>query len=171
MADIQRLTAEQARQLEPDFVALLIDVIDGGASISFLSPMPEGMAEAFWNKVFDAVAEGTTILLGALEDGRLVGTVQFVLAGQPNGLHRGEVQKLMVHRDFRGRGIAEQLMREIEKAAREAGRTLMVLDTWQGSAADRLYRRLGWVECGVIPQFAMSQAGTLEPTVIFYKLL
>jgi len=46
-----------------------------------------------------------------------------------------------------------------------------VLDTRQGDNAERLYRTLGYHEAGVIPAYAQSASGTLESTVIFYKIL
>jgi ribosomal protein S18 acetylase RimI-like enzyme len=101
----------------------------------------------------------------------LVGTVQLALATKPNGRHRGEVQKLLVHTTARRRGIAQKLLDAIERAALEAGRSLLVLDTEQGSDAERLYRRAGYSEAGVIPRFAATTAGPLTATVIFYKEL
>jgi GNAT superfamily N-acetyltransferase len=90
---------------------------------------------------------------------------------KPNGSHRAEVQKLIVARPFRGQGIGAALMTAVEAAAREAGRWLLVLDTRQGDTAERLYRRLGWVEAGVIPDFALNSEGTADATVVFYKRL
>ena len=62
-------------------------------------------------------------------------------------------------------------MRAAEQAARDAGKTLLVLDTLTGSDADRLYSGLGWVRVGEIPDYAMLPAGGLCSTTYFYKQL
>jgi GNAT superfamily N-acetyltransferase len=97
--------------------------------------------------------------------------VQLALVTKQNGLHRAEVQKLLVHTDFRQRGIARALMSAVEEAARAVGRTLLVLDTEQGSIAEQLYERCGYARSGIIPHYALSTDGSLITTVVFYKLL
>jgi ribosomal protein S18 acetylase RimI-like enzyme len=128
-------------------------------------------ARGYWQGVLSGLEDGSRILLTAFQDGEIVGSVQLELAMKANGRHRGEVQKLMVHRLCRGQGIAGQLMAAVEGAAKEAERSLLVLDTRRGDTADRLYRKLGWIEAGIIPQFAISAGGTLDDTVIFYKMV
>ena len=122
---------------------LLRDAVESGASVGFLPPLAPEEARAFWQGTLDEVAAGTRLALGAWLDERLVGTVHLALATKPNGRHRGEVQKLLVHTTARRRGIAQKLLDAIERAALESGRTLLVLDTEQGSDAERLYRRVG----------------------------
>ena len=150
---------------------LLRDAVESGASVGFLPPLAPEESRAFWQATLDEVASGTRLALGAWLDERLVGTVHLALATKPNGRHRGEVQKLLVHTTVRRRGIAQKLLDAIERAALESGRTLLVLDTEQGSDAERLYRRVGYTEAGVIPRFAATTAGPLTATVIFYKEL
>jgi acetyltransferase len=172
MTTIERLDAKQAEKYLPDLVALLTDCVESGAAVGFMPPLSEAEARDYWQHVADDIAAGTRILVAALQEDQVVGSVQLELAQKSNGLHRAEVQKLMVHRRCRGQGIAGQLMTAIEHAGSEANRTLLVLDTRRGDTADRsVYRRLGWTEAGVIPQFAMSADGTMHDTVIFYKLI
>lgn len=168
---IERLTLEQAHASLSDLIRLLQDSVDGGASVGYLPPLSEDQARQYWSAILPDIEKGSRILLVASDDGAVTGTVQLELIQKPNGLHRAEVQKLMVHSDYRGKGIAGELLNAVEAAAREANRTLLVLDTIQGDTADRLYRKLGWIEAGVIPQFAMSGTGILEATVVFYKIL
>ncbi|HYJ47177.1 MAG TPA: GNAT family N-acetyltransferase, partial [Pyrinomonadaceae bacterium] len=122
-------------------------------------------------ETLNEVGQGTRILLVSREAGRVTGSVQLSLVTKQNGLHRAEVQKLLVHTSFRGQGIARALLDAVEKAAREAGRTLLVLDTEQGSVAERLYANYGYTRAGVIPQYALSADGSLITTVVFYRLL
>jgi GNAT superfamily N-acetyltransferase len=151
--------------------ALLRDAVESGASVGFLPPLDARQARAFWQETLNEVAAGTRLALAAWLDEQLVGTVQLALATKPNGRHRGEVQKLLIHTTARRRGIAQKLLDAIERAALESGRSLLVLDTEQGSDAERLYRRAGYSEAGVIPRFAATTAGPLTATVIFYKEL
>ncbi|OPG17057.1 hypothetical protein B2M26_03395 [Ferroacidibacillus organovorans] len=104
-------------------------------------------------------------------DGEIVGTVQLHLTMKQNGAHRAEIAKLMVHPQKRRLGIARQLMDVAERAAVEAGRSLLVLDTRAGDPSNTLYRSLGFVEAGRIPQYARSADGQFDETVIYYKLL
>ena len=104
-------------------------------------------------------------------DGRIVGTVQLALCDKENGRHRGEVQKLFVHRSARGHGIATQLMAAVEAEARLRQRTLLVLDTLLDSQAEEVYRHLDWTRAGEIPQYAASPDGELLPTVVYFKTL
>lgn len=170
MVQIERLTPCDAETALPALAELLKDAVDGGASVSFLPPLPLEEAARFWRQALQAMAEGQRVVLVARLEGALVGVVTLDLARVPNGAHRAEVQKLLVHSRARGQGIGERLMRAVEEAALEAGRTLLVLDTCRGYTAERLYRRLGWVEAGVIPNFALEPNGYCD-TVIFYKQL
>jgi len=168
---IDRLSGQQAKALLPQLAALLQDAVDSGASIGFLPPLTSEMAEDYWTGALKEVAQGSRFLLVASEAGEIMGAVQLELATRQNALHRAEVQKLVVHRRFRNRGIARLLMSAVESAAREAGRTLLVLDTQRGSAAEQLYAKYGYTRAGIIPQYARSAAGALEDTVLFYRLL
>jgi acetyltransferase len=171
MHKIERLSEEQAKAILPRLVNLLQDTVNGGSSIGFVPPLASRTAEEYWLETLKEVAEGRRVLLVSSEAGEVAGTVQLALATKQNGLHRAEVQKLFVHARYRQRGIARALMSAIEKVARELGRTLLVLDTEQGCAAEKLYESCGYTRAGIIPSYARSFDGSLIATVIFYKLL
>ncbi len=152
---------------------VLIDCVEGGASVSFMAPLARDRAVAFWRSELDSAARGERIVLVAEDPtaGRIVGTVQVVLAMPENQPHRAEVAKMLVRRDARRRGLGAELMRAAEAAARAAGRTLLVLDTATGGDAERLYARLGWRRCGLIPDYALLPHGGLCATTLFYREL
>jgi GNAT superfamily N-acetyltransferase len=151
---------------------VLIDCVEGGASVSFMHPLTQTTAQDFWRKVAQGVAGGARALLVA-EDarGHIVGTVQLLLAQPQNQPHRADVAKMLVHRRARRIGLGAALMGTAERSAIEAGKTLLVLDTVTGSDAERLYARLGWQRCGVIPGYALWPRGGLCDTTIFYRSL
>jgi ribosomal protein S18 acetylase RimI-like enzyme len=144
---------------------LLIKVVHDGASIGFLPPLKKGNADAFWR----SCAAPQIIFLAAKIEGKIAGTVQLHLCTKPNGTHRAEVAKLMTHPSHRQKGIARQLMKEIEKRAKQEGRTLLVLDTREGDPSNLLYQSIGYIEAGRIPNFAQSETGTLDTTILYYK--
>ncbi|MBD8525875.1 GNAT family N-acetyltransferase [Pseudomarimonas arenosa] len=171
---VEQLSPESAMQLRPaqfDALAgLLQDVVAGGASVGFLAPLSARTARAYWRGVVAALGEELGLWL-AYEGEHIVGAVQLAQCSKDNGRHRGEVQKLFVLRTHRGRGIARALIETVERHAVRRGLRLLVLDTEAGSPAERLYRRLGWQEAGMIPDYALSPDGRLHPTVYFYKSL
>ncbi len=171
MVTIKRLNTEDAQDMLAHLIDLLRDTVDNGASIGFIPPLSAGTAWEYWEKVIADVGAGSRLLLVAEADGEIAGSVQLALETRPNGVHRAEVQKLMVHRRFRQQGLGRLLMETVEADARELGRKLLVLDTRQGDAADGLYRKLGYTEAGVIPGYALDADGMPHNTVIFYKQL
>jgi acetyltransferase len=146
---------------------LLVDSVDGGASVGFLDPLTRAAADRWWAGALD---EGAT-LLALDDDGDVVGCVRLVPAHLPNSAHRAEVSKLLVDREARGAGVASALLAALEREARQVGRLLLVLDTQTGSDAEHLYRRRGWTEVGSIPAYAGAPDGTLVATTIFCKQL
>lgn len=152
---------------------VLLDCVEGGASIGFMSPLPRARAVAFWQNVLASVSRGERILLVAedTETGSIIGTVQVVVALPDNQPHRADIAKMQVHRRARRRGVGAALMRAAEAAARAVGKTLLVLDTVTGGDAERLYARLGWQRCGSIPNYALWPDGGLCGTTIFYRVL
>jgi GNAT superfamily N-acetyltransferase len=171
MADIRRLNEEDALQALPQLSALFSDTVERGASLGFMSPFPPEEAAMFWRDVAGAVGRGETILLVALVDGRIEGTVQVSTKMQPNQPHRGEIKKLMVHEKARGLGLSRALMDAAEGEARMAGRTLLVLDTATGEPAESIYERFGWNRAGIIPGFALFPDGRPCDTSVLYKNL
>ena len=152
---------------------VLMDCVEGGASVGFMLPLSRARASSFWQGVLAGAERGERIVLVA-EDvvtRRIVGTVQVVLSMPDNQPHRGDIAKMLVHRDARRRGLGELLMRAAETAALAAGRTLLVLDTVTGSDAGRLYARLGWQRSGDIPGYALWPQGGLCSTTVFYRTL
>ena len=171
MVEIRNLTANEARPYLTGLAEILLDCIGGGASVSFMASFTPAEAHSYFEKVLADVERGERILLAALLDSKLVGTVQIVLATPPNQPHRADIAKLLVHRSARRAGIAARLMEFAEQASRLAGKTLLVLDTATGSGAERLYEKLGWNRVGVIPKYAMNPDGSWGDTTIFWKRL
>ena len=167
---IRRLHSVDDAQIE-ELADLLIDSIDGGASVSFMYPLAPAKAQAFWRRVAADVAAGERALLVAEDDIGIVGTVQLALKQPENQPHRADLAKMLVHRRARRQGLGGALMEAAEDTARECGKTLLVLDTVTGSDAERLYARLGWVRVGEIPDFALLSRGGLWGTTVFYKKL
>jgi len=168
---VEQLDADPkaARAAIPDLAVVLADCVAGGASVSFMDDFGLAEAAAYFKGVFESVAKGDTILLAARDRRNIVGTVQLGLDTPPNQPHRADVKKLLVHRNARGTGTGEALMRAVEDVARREGRTLLTLDTVTGEAGWRLYKRLGWQEVGVIPDYALFPNGHYCDTTVFYK--
>jgi acetyltransferase len=166
---IFELTVNDASKRLSELVALLHDCVESGASV--LPPLQPGEAEAYWASVAEALAEGSRVLLAALDGDLLVGCVQLDYATRPNASHRAEVMKLMVHTSARNRGIGRALMEQAAAAAARSGRTLLVLDTRSGDPSESLYTRLGYTTAGVIPGYARSASGQLDATTIMYQHL
>jgi GNAT superfamily N-acetyltransferase len=154
-----------------DLSEVLIDCVEGGASVSFMLPITRATADAFWRNVGQSVARRERILLIAEDSaGRIVGTVQIVFAEAENQPHRADIAKMLVHRRARKHGVGAALLAAAETAALSAGRTVLVLDT-ASDDAERLYARLGWQRCGVIPGYALLPGGGLCNTTFFYRTL
>jgi GNAT superfamily N-acetyltransferase len=170
---IRSLSGTEAHEQNRALCDVLMDCVDGGASVGFMSPLSRLRAEAFWRHIAEDVAAGKRKLLIAEDGGTktVLGTVHLVLAQPDNQAHRADVSKMLVRRAARRRGIAALLMRKAEDAARALGKTLLVLDTVTGSDAERLYARLGWKKVGVIPDFALWPDGRPCATTYFYKPL
>ncbi len=166
---VRQLTGVSDEQVQ-QLVDLLVDCVEGGASVSFMSPLSRDKATAFWYQVAADVACATRALLVAEEAGVIVGSVQLVLDLPENQPHRADVSKMLVLRRKRRCGLGAALMRAAEDAARARGKTLLVLDTASGDA-ERLYARLGWRRVGVIPGFALLPQGGLCDTTYFYRTL
>ena len=149
---------------------VLIDCVEGGASVSFMLPMHRHKAEAFWIKAAESAARGERMIFAAEDTTGMVGTVQLMLDQPENQPHRGEISKMLVHRRARRQGVGAALLATAEQAAINAGKTLLVLDTASGDA-ERLYVRQGWQRCGEIPNYALMPDGELCATTVFYKPL
>lgn len=171
MIEIRRLDGTEGRRHIGVLAEILLDCVEGGASVSFMASLSRPEAESFFEKVVEGVERGDRILLAAFLDSNLMGTVQIVNATPPNQPHRADIAKLLVRRSGRGQGIAARLMEHAEEASRQAGKTLLVLDTVTGGDAERLYARLGWTKVGVIPNYALFPDGRPCDTTVFWKAL
>ena len=166
---VHRLDAVEPVRIE-QLAALLIDCVEGGASVSFMHPLPPDKALGFWRQVADGVARGQRALIVAEDDTGIVGTVQLVLDQPENQPHRADLSKMLVLRRARQRGIGAALMQEAERVAVESGKSLLVLDT-ASPEAERLYERTGWQRCGTVPDYALLPHGGLCATTFFYRRL
>lgn len=169
MIEIRQLTAAEGRHQLSALAEVLMDCVKGGASVSFMATFTKAEAEAFFEHVIIGVDKAERILLAAFDGSKLVGTVQVLLATPPNQPHRADVAKLLVARSARGQCAARQLMAHAEMASRQMGKTLLVLDTATGGAAESLYASLGWTRVGIIPKYALYPDGTWCDTTIFWK--
>jgi GNAT superfamily N-acetyltransferase len=165
---LRRLHAVDDAQID-ELVDVLIDCVEGGASVSFMHPLKRDRALAFWRRVAQGVAAGERALLVVEDAQGLCGTVQLALDLPENQPHRADLSKMLVHRRARRQGLGAALMRAAETTARECGRTLLVLDAVTGGDAARLYQRLGWVRVGEIPGYALYPRGGLCGTTVFYR--
>ncbi|WP_209847416.1 GNAT family N-acetyltransferase [Paenibacillus sediminis] len=144
---------------------MLINVVEDGASVGFLAPLRMKEAVEYWEQV---ISPGVMLWIAVMEE-KIVGTIQLHLAMKANGSHRAEVAKLMVHPSYRRNGIARLLMQTVESAAKAEGRSLLILDTRLGDPSNELYKSLGYIEAGQIPNYAKSSNGHLDATVFYYK--
>lgn len=151
---------------------VLIDCVEGGASVSFMWPMTRAKAEAFWRAAAASQSRGERMIFVAVDEQRdIIGTVSVITDLPENQPHRADVAKMLVHRRARSRGVGAALLSFAEEAARNAGKTLLVLDTVTGTAAERLYARHGWQRVGEIPHYALWPDGRPCPTTYYYKTL
>lgn len=153
-----------------ELARLLIDCVESGASVSFMSPLSMEKASTFWYRVAAATARGERALLVAEDSAGIIGTVQLVLDLPENQPHRADVSKMLVHRRARRQGVGAAMLRSGEVLARELGKSILVLDT-ASAEAERLYTRLGWIRVGVVPDYALLPRGGLCATTFFYRRL
>ncbi|MET9504822.1 GNAT family N-acetyltransferase [Streptomyces sp. NPDC006622] len=166
-----RLDADRLLGLAGRLADLLVDTVDGGASVGFLSPLGRADALAWWEGRAAGVAAGRLAVWATVDGDRVTGTVTLAFPDKPNSRHRAELVKLMVHRDARGQGLGRRLLTTAEHAAAAAGVTLLHLDTETDSPAEHLYRTAGWTRAGIIPDYAADPSGVLRPTTLYYRRL
>lgn len=170
--EVRRLSANEAAASIDALANVLIDCVEGGASVSFMAPLARETALAFWKRVADSVAADERILLIAEDaQGRIVGTVQIVTAQPENQPHRADVAKMLVSRAARRQGVGARLMQAVETHAMQAGKTMLVLDTVTGGEAERLYQRAGWQRAGTVPDYALMPDGGFCATTFYYRQL
>lgn len=148
---------------------ILVETVAHGGSVSFMHPLPLETAEAFWTRSLAAAEQGERIVLGGFDGDQLVGSVTLHLDCPPNQPHRAEIAKMMTRLGHRGRGVATALLKEAERRAVAAGRTLLMLDTATDGGAAGLYEKQGYVRAGEIPDFALKPHGGLTGTIFYWK--
>jgi GNAT superfamily N-acetyltransferase len=168
---VRRVGPDEAAACVDALADLLIDCVEGGASVSFMAPLSRERAQGFWRGVADGVARGERVLLVAEDAEGVAGTVQLITGLPENQPHRADVAKMLVHRRARRRGIAQRLMAAVDEAARTERRTVLVLDTVTGGDAERLYERAGWQRVGTVPNYALMPDGRFCGTTFFHKQL
>jgi GNAT superfamily N-acetyltransferase len=167
---VRTLRAVSEREIQ-ELSDVLIDCVEGGASVSFMLPIARATALAFWLDVARGVERRERILLVAENAaGHIVGSVQLIFAQAENQPHRADIAKMLVHRQARRHGVGAALLAAAERAGISAGKSLLVLDTANGDA-ERLYAKLGWRRCGVIPGYALLPGGGLCDTTFLYRAL
>ena len=167
---IQKLTADEIRTKALQALCeLVIDAVSGGASVGWVAVPSALEASTYWDSVADQVHSGGVVMLIAQDGSQVIGTVQLHLSGRPNGTHRAEVARLLVHSRARRRGVGAALMAAIEAEALQHGVSLLVLDTRTGDPSQHLYEKIGYTIAGIIPHYARGTTGALEPTSIMYK--
>ncbi|GAA3507754.1 GNAT superfamily N-acetyltransferase [Streptosporangium album] len=171
MSPITRLPADEFRENIKSLADLLVDVVAEGYSLGFLAPFDQDAAAAWWRDQQPAVDGGGLRVWAAHGPDGIIATACLVLEDRPAGRHRAEIVKIMVHPDARGRGLGRALLATAERAAAEAGITLLLLDTVSGTAAEHLYTSAGWKRYGVVPGYAADPHGTLQESGFFYKQL
>ncbi|HVE51730.1 MAG TPA: GNAT family N-acetyltransferase [Casimicrobiaceae bacterium] len=170
-ADPVLLDAVALDRHRDELVAILADAIESNASVGYILPIDATTIAGYWQKVIEEVAAGERYVFGTFVDDRLVGSVQLVPCAKPNQPHRADVQKLLVRSEWRGQGIGERLMIELEALALAQGRWLLLLDTRTGSKADALYTKWGWQVVGRVPDFALDPDGRLADCTFYWKRL
>ena len=165
---VRRLHTLDAAQID-GLAEVLLDCVEGGASVSFMHPLTRDRAVAFWRRVADGVAAGQRAVLVAEDARGLCGTVQLIFDLPENQPHRADLAKMLVHRRVRRQGLGAALMQAAEATARECGKTLLVLDAVTDGDAARLYARLGWTRVGDIPRYALMPRGGFCSTTVFYR--
>jgi GNAT superfamily N-acetyltransferase len=167
--NLRRLHAVDEAEID-GLAGVLLDCVEGGASVSFMNPLTRERAAAFWRRVADGVTAGERALIVAEDAEGICGTVQLLLDLPENQPHRADLAKMLVHRRARRQGLGAALLSAAETTARECGKSLLVLDT-ASDDAERLYERGGWVRVGVIPDYALLPAGGFCNTTVYYRTL
>lgn len=168
---VRALPPAEAEAAVPAIAAVLVDCVEGGASVGFMAGLDRAAAEAFFAGCAAAAARRERVIFVAEDSHGVCGTVQLVPAGMPNQPHRADISKMLVHRRARRAGVGAALLGAAETEARARGFTLLVLDTVTGSDAARLYERKGWVRSGEIPDYALFPDGRPCTTTVYYRQL
>jgi GNAT superfamily N-acetyltransferase len=169
---VRRIGANEAVACVDALADVLIDCVEGGASVGYMLPLAREKALGFWRGVAEGVARNErALLIAESRAGEILGTVQLIFAQPDNQPHRADVGKMLVCRKARRQGIAQRLMAAVEDTARDEGRSVLVLDTVTGGAAEGLYEKAGWQRVGVVPKYALMPDGEFCATTVYYRHL
>jgi GNAT superfamily N-acetyltransferase len=169
---VRRIGANEAVACVDALADVLIDCVEGGASVGYMLPLAREKALGFWRGVAEGVARNErALLIAENRAGEILGTVQLIFAQPDNQPHRADVGKMLVCRKARRQGIAQRLMAAVEDTARDEGRSVLVLDTVTGGAAEGLYEKAGWQRVGVVPKYALMPDGEFCATTVYYRHL
>jgi len=103
LIEVRRLAGPELHAHLDGLAGVLADCVAGGASVSYLDPFSHADARAAFEGWAAEVEQGRRLILGAFDDGELVGTVQVIHALPPNQPHRAEIAKMLVHRSSTAR--------------------------------------------------------------------
>lgn len=128
---IKQITASQAAALMPDLVRLFAQLSPKSA------PLENKQVEL-------SLQSPNVIVLGAFEDGKLVGTATLVLAPLLNKTI-GFIESVVVDEVYRGQGFGVRLMRTILEVAEQRGLSACNLTSSPDRIkANALYKKLGF---------------------------
>ena len=155
----------------PRLGEILSDAVNSGAGVSFMLPFTPGDGARYWQNQREAVTKDVKTIFAAMDGSAIAGTVILEKAWAPNQPHRGDIAKMLVHSEYRRKGVGTLLVNALIEKARAMGLTLLTFDTVSGSPAETFYQNLGFTPVGHIPGYAMSPLGKLDDTTIFYMKL
>lgn len=152
---------------------------------TFLPPLSHEKLLSWWKDRIAEITQGTRLMWILIKDDGspndtpsktvtgpdVVGVVMLSMPFSETGHFRASIEKLLVHVNWRRRGGAKKLLEVLEDQARDRGRTMLTLDTETESNADFLYKRVGYVELGKIPEYCLSPTGELKECTFYYKRL
>jgi ribosomal protein S18 acetylase RimI-like enzyme len=169
MWNIAEIRTTPSLELFSELVELLQDAVKSGASIGFLAPLSTAEARNYWMAALSEVARSERVILLARDGTSIIGCAQLVLTTRANARHRAEIQKLIVHTQWQGKGLGRALLEAIEAAAGGKGRTLLLAEAREGGYGERLFTRHGYTRVGSIPRYQRGADGHYDSTVIFYR--
>jgi GNAT superfamily N-acetyltransferase len=154
-----------------DLAQLLLDGHDAGSALGLAAPLTRERARLVWAETAERLDPERRVLLAAVVDGRVAGTVQIARAAVENGAHRAEIQRLVVRSELQGQGIGRALLDAAGARAGAMGLHLLWLTTHADSDADGFYERCGWTRMGVMPSYSVRPDGSLAANAFYYREL
>ncbi|MDQ2678945.1 MAG: GNAT family N-acetyltransferase [Actinomycetota bacterium] len=134
------IRVEERNEVSDELVAAMAMLVP---QLSSSSPAPSA------EQLMEIVESGATHLLVAIDDerdGAIVGSMTLVVFRIPTGL-RAWIEDVVVDGGARGKGVGEALNRAaLEIAERLGARSVDLTSRPSREAANRLYRRLGFVQ-------------------------